>query len=140
MSIEEVCVPLLQDVESGDTGDFSCCHAWSWPAELASHPRRWRGGSLPSEKFAILALHDLQLLVKQASRQLLLAAGTLVKRHPTHGSGLQHGAESVNQFIGRFLMACKVNAWKLLAKLGNVRLAEVSSPPLKLSSLGPLLP
>ena len=91
-----------------------------------------------------MGLHDLELLVERASRQLLLTAGALVTRHPTHGSGLQHGAESVNQLIGRFLMSCKVNAWKLFAKLGEARLPfnwrKFPHHLLTLSLLGPLPP
>ena len=117
-------MPLLQGVEGGDAGDFSRCTSGHGllDSQAVRNVGMARGLALLQGKLAILALHDLELLIVRASRQLLLAAGAPVKRHPTHGAGLQHGAESVHQLVGRFLMACKVNARKLLAKLGEARL------------------
>ena len=65
------------------------------------------GLTLLQGEFTIVALHNLELLVERASRQLLLTAGTLVKWRPTHGPGFQHCAEGINQLIGRLLMARK---------------------------------
>ena len=98
-SIEEVSVPLLQGVEGGDTGDFSrgCTSGHGLLDAQAVRNVGMAGGlALLQGKLAILALHDLEFLIVRASRKLLLAAGALVKRHPTHGAGFQHGAESVH--------------------------------------------
>ena len=69
-SIEEVSVPLLQGVEGGDAGDFSrCCTSGHGllDSQAVRNVGMARGLTLLQGKLAILALHDLELLIVRAS-------------------------------------------------------------------------